>query len=181
MKPIVFFDMDGVLADFVTGSLAAHGKNLHPAEVQWDFMAQVGFTGGGDPAFWRPLENPAFWAELAPLPDGMALFRAAERLFGDRVSILSSGLCPGSVDGKRAWLAKHLPGYEKKAVFATVKEQIAGPLKVLVDDHEPNVDRFREAGGPALLVPRPWNRRRAETCTAGRFDPAALAKELATI
>lgn len=179
MKPLVFFDMDGVLADFVGGSLRAHGKTLPHAACGWDFMTQVGFAGGGDPAFWGPLSNTAFWAALDPLPDGMALFRLVEAMTGGRVSILSSGLCPGSADGKREWLKRHLPGYEKKAVFCTVKEQVAAPHKLLIDDHEPNVAAFRDHGGPAVLVPRPWNHRRGETCPAGGFDAAAVAAEVA--
>lgn len=169
----IFFDMDGVLADFVGGALAAHGKTLDPAAVQWDFCSQIGFAGPGDPAFWSPLSNPEFWATLPPLPDGMELFRRAEAEFGaGRIGILSSGLCPGSCDGKRAWLKKHLPAYEKRAIFCTVKELVAAPCKVLVDDYEPNHDAFVAAGGRAVLAPRPWNRRRELTGEAGRFDPA---------
>jgi 5'(3')-deoxyribonucleotidase len=178
----LFFDMDGVLCDFVGGALKAHNAWLDPADIQWDFMNQIGFCGGGDPGFWKPLENPAFWAELEPLPDGMDLFFRAASRWGDRIGILSSGLCPGSCDGKRAWLKRWLPGYEKRAVFCTVKELCAAPCKVLIDDHEPNVNSFRwDGGGRSLLIPRPWNFRKPQTCKAGRFDVDAIAAELLTL
>lgn len=176
---MIFFDMDGVLADFVGGSLRVHGKQLHPSEVQWDFMCQVGFAGGGDPGFWEPLSNPSFWAGLEPLEDGLALFRTVEALVGhERLGILSSGLCPGSCDGKRAWIDRHLPGYGKRVVFCTMKGLVGAPGKVLVDDHDLNADQFAEAGGRSVLVPRPWNRRRGEADHGGRFDVAKIANEL---
>jgi 5'(3')-deoxyribonucleotidase len=183
MASTIFFDMDGVLADFVGGSLRAHGKTLPHAECRWDFMCQVGFASGGDPAFWSPLSNPDFWANLDPLPDGLALFARAVAAFGaDRVGILSSGLCPGSCDGKREWLRRHLPGLDRRAVFCTEKHLCAAPCKVLVDDHDPNVAGFLapptgRPGGRAVLVPRPWNRR-ADESAGGRFDTDAIMTEL---
>lgn len=177
-RPVVFFDMDGVLADFVGGACKAHGKHIPPAEVCWDFMTQIGFTAS-DSAFWDPLSNVDFWANLPLLSDGLALFRLVERVVGQNgIGILSSGLCPGSCDGKRLWLDKHLPGYGKRAAFCTAKEICAAPCKTLIDDHEPNAEKFRLHGGQAVLVPRPWNSRRSETCQSGMFDPDRLAEEL---
>lgn len=168
---VIFFDMDGVLCDFVRGSLVAHGKTLPIGECDWDFMRKVGFTGAGDMAFWEPLCNPGFWANLEPLADGLALFRAAVEDFGpDRVAILSSGLCPGSVDGKREWIRRHLPGFDvKRAVFAHAKGLCGGPGKVLVDDHDANLDDFAAAGGVSVPAPRPWNQYRAWSQPDGSF------------
>jgi 5'(3')-deoxyribonucleotidase len=175
----IFFDLDGVLADFVGGSLALHGKSIPPTDVQWDFMAQVGFSGGGDPAFWGPLSNPDFWAGLPILEDGRTLLIAAEALVGaENIGILSSGLCPGSCDGKRAWLDRHFPGYGKRAIFCTTKELVAAPGFVLVDDFDRNCEKFAAHGGKSVLVPRTWNARKGETDSAGRFNPEKLVLEL---
>lgn len=189
MRPVtILFDMDGVLADFVGGALRAHGRepgvDLHRAAVTWDFPAQVGFPlGAADPAFWQPLHDPDFWERLEPLADGLALFALAESAFGvGQIGLLSSGVCPGSCDGKRRWLRRHLPAYEKRVAFLHAKEMVAAPCKLLIDDHEPNADGFTAAGGRSLLVPRPWNRRRSETCPHhATFDPSRLFDELTVL
>lgn len=169
-QTVVLFDMDGVLADFVGGALSVHKAVIPRHQVPWDFMSHIGFSGGGDPAFWRPLENADFWANLRPCADGMEAFGQIERRVGrDRIGILSSGLCPGSCDGKRAWLTKHLPHYARRAIFGTAKELLAAPCKLLIDDHDPNVDAWRGCGGKAVLVPRPWNIGRTMT-RDGEFD-----------
>lgn len=176
---IVLFDLDGVLVDFVRGTFAVHGKSLPPREVVWNYQSLLGFCGADDPAFWEPLSLPTFWSGLDPLSDGLALFRCVETALGHaRLGLLSSGLCPGSCDGKRAWIGQHLPGYEPRAIFGTVKELLAAPCKLLVDDHDANVDAFRAAGGKAVLVPRPWNARRAETTGEGDFDVATVKAEI---
>ena len=176
MNAKIYLDMDGVLADFVGGSLKIHGKELPPKEVRWNFMDQVGFNGGGDMRFWEPLSNPDFWANLDVLPDGQRLYEMLARNMGaENIGILSSGLCPGSCDGKRAWLKKHFPQLEKTALFGTVKHMAAAPCKILVDDHDPNVEGFRAARGHAILTPRPWNMLAEHTDANGHFDPERIA------
>ena len=179
-KRAALFDLDGLLCDFVAGSLAVHSAHLPMAEVTWDFPAQIGFEkGAADPAFWSPLSNAGFWEGLKPLEDGMAVFRAvAAQLPKDRIGFLSSGIVPGASDGKRAWIARHLPGWEKHLILGTHKALLAAPCKVLVDDYGPNVEGFRAAGGRAVLVPRPWNSRRVMTCDQGRFDSGRIADEV---
>lgn len=174
----VFFDLDGLAADFVGGALAIHGLHIPPADVQWDFMTQVGFSAS-DPKFWEPLANEKFWAGLQPLADGMALISGIEsEMPVRRLGILSSGLVAGSCDGKRKWLAQHLPAFLGRINFCSVKEMCASSRHILVDDHDGNVDKFIAAGGRAVLVPRPWNNRRNETDAEGRFDVAKVMDEV---
>lgn len=179
METTIFVDMDGVVADFAGGALAVHGKSIPPNEIIWDFPSQVGFKSSFDPTFWKPLENVDFWSNLSPLTDGIGLFRRLELLVGkNRLGILSSGLAPGSCDGKRIWLDRQLPGHSRGASFCTEKWRHAAPMKLLIDDHEPNVDDFVKHHGMAVLIPRPWNRRRSETCGEGCFDPGKLFNEI---
>lgn len=76
---VVFFDLDGVLSDFVRGALDHHGRGDFPyEEVRWGIEEQLGI----DPKqFWEELGH-AFWANLSVYPDGLCLFRSAERLVG---------------------------------------------------------------------------------------------------
>jgi hypothetical protein len=180
MKPIVFFDLDGVLANFVEGACKAHNSTLHfePHLVTWGFPAQIGFTGVDDPRFWAPLGFD-FWANLPAYEDGFALLKFAEETVGvERIGILTSPCdTPGCVDGKRAWVNRLLPSYRRRLFVGSAKELFAGPGKVLVDDHDPNCERFEVFGGRAVTPPRPWNRRKDE-CVSGGFNVARLVDEL---
>lgn len=171
------FDLDGFLADFVTGSLAVHGKHIPPDEVRWDFFAQAGLTAE---EFWKPLHNREFWAGLDVHTDGMAVFEkvASATPDRDRIGFLTSAACPLSYDGKKDWVAKYLPGWETHIVTAEKKGLAGAKSKCLVDDHDKNVDAFAKAGGQTVLVPRPWNRRRDEALPGGRFDIEKVTAEI---
>lgn len=176
---VIYFDLDGVVAQFVTGVFAVHGKSLPIHDVRWNFMLQMGFHAEDDPAFWTPLENAHFWRNLAPHADGMELFRRVTAEYGDdAVSILSSAMVRCSADGKRDWLKRHMPTHHDCAIFATKKYRLASPCKLLIDDNDGNVRAFREKGGRAVLVPRPWNERRSECLPGGEFDVDAVWREV---
>lgn len=179
MNPVVFFDLDGVLADFVRGSFRLHGRSVPICEVRWDFCSQIGFSGAADPAFWAPMGRE-FWRGLDVLEDGFSLLRHVElMLMRSQIAILTSGaLTDGCLDGKRDWVKQHLPEYFPRTFFGSAKELFAGPGKVLVDDNDANVSRFRAAGGLAVLIPRPWNARADECGSDGSFSGAALAEDL---
>jgi FMN phosphatase YigB (HAD superfamily) len=176
-RRVTFFDLDGVLADFVSGALRLHGRTDFPyADIRWGIEEQLGI----EPAkFWAPMGSE-FWAGLPLYDDGHAAFSLVARTVGpENVALLSSPCeTPGCLDGKRAWVAKHLPEFRKRLFLGGAKHLFAGPGKVFVDDHDANVDAFRAAGGKAVQVPRPWNRRRDETLLDGRFDAVKLYGEV---
>lgn len=165
----IFFDLDGVLCHFVRGALKAHGREDVPhREIPWGLEAHLGIE---PKVFWDKLDH-MFAAELEPYADGMALLKEAERLVGaENIGILSSPWdTPGCFEGKKAWIAKHLPDYSRRFFTGSAKHLFAGPTKILVDDHNPNIDKFREAGGAGLLIPRPWNTAKSECCSEGMFS-----------
>ena len=170
----VYFDLDGVLADFVGGALMIHNRtDVEHSQIPWDMPAHLAMS---PEAFWAPL-GFAFWRDLEPHDDGMELFRRVEELVGrDRIALVSSPCqTAGCDEGKRAWVAKHLPGYERSLFLGGDKWKLAGPTKLLLDDHEGNLVKFRDAGGAAVRVPRPWNDGR-HACVGGyRFVPDAVA------
>lgn len=179
MRAQIYLDMDGVVVDWIGGALAAHSRSFPILDVRWTIPAQLGFEGDNEREFWRPMETADFWANLAPLADGIRLYNKIVVRYGARaLNILSSAKVRTSADGKIDWLRQNLPMHVDCAVFAHQKHRVAGPTKILIDDHDANVQQFVAAGGHALLVPRPWNERRAECNEQGEFDVYRLWREL---
>ena len=157
---MIYIDMDGVLADFVRGSLRIHNIGFTEEkynEFGWDYFKDFGFTWQ---EFFAKIDyNAEFWANLDPIPEGIALVKALIKRFGvDHVGILSSGKSPHSTDGKRLWLRKYLPELESGATFCCEKWRHAHPCAILIDDYKKNVDEFRDKGGIAFYFPQPWNK-----------------------
>lgn len=178
MTHVCFLDLDGVLVDFVGGSLDLHGKTIPPDQVTWDFPQQVGFSGTRAAEFWAPLGRE-FWAGLGWSAEGDKLLKGIESIFGDNVVLMTSPCdTDGSVEGKVDWVKKNLPAYRRKFFVGPPKHLAAGPYKIMVDDHDANVDKFVSHGGKAVLVPRPWNRRRVMTDRDGRFSVAQVLNEV---
>jgi hypothetical protein len=178
MKPSIFFDMDGLIADFTGAAMSLHGWTLPPTEIRWDFMTRFGMSET-DSRFWNPL-GYEFWRSIPPLTDGFGLLARVESLVGkERIGILTRPCdTHGCYDGKRQWISDHLPGYKKRFFAGYEKSLFAGPGKILIDDHDPNVSLFISDGGNAVLVPRAWNARRGEICGEGFFDPDKIFNEI---
>lgn len=165
----IFFDMDGVLADFVAGALEIHNRTDVPKmDVPWGLEDKLGIAPHD---FWAPMGKD-FWANLPPLSDGLKLLEYAEWLAGiEAIGILTSPCdTAGCYDGKRAWMRKHLPRMERRMFTGSHKELFAGPTKILIDDREQNCHGFYKAGGIPILVPRPWNGLRYQCGDEGTFS-----------
>lgn len=169
----IFFDLDGVLCHFVRGVLKKHSREDVPImSVPWGLEAHLAI----EPVlFWGALDRE-FTEALEPYEDGMALLRHAESLVGpENIGILTSPWnTPGCWEGKKAWVTKHLPGYERRLFTGAAKELFAGPTKILIDDRNENVYGFVKAGGYGILVPRPWNDDKANCLPDGSFDVEVL-------
>jgi hypothetical protein len=150
--------MDGVIVNFVRGALDYFKSSLDIAECRWNFPGQMGYAGGNDPKFWEPLGYD-FWANLPWTAEGPSLIKQLEEMVGQKNIGLLTSPCDtdGCVEGKRTWVKNNLPAYKRQLIVTPAKNLFAAPKKILVDDHDPNVEGFRSAGGNAVLVPRPWN------------------------
>lgn len=158
----VFLDMDGVLVDFMSGALKAHGAGRERlTRGEWDFAKCLGLT---QEEFWAKCKGHSYWEGLLPLHDWLDILDVVRNAAGfDRVWLLSSpSHDPGCLSGKYAWLGLHLPGYQRKLILAPDKRPLARPGALLIDDSETNCAGFRAAGGEAFLFPRPWNHLHAE-------------------
>ena len=162
-------DMDGVLVDFVGGSLQIHNHKQTVDQLYtnnpgvWDCVSLMGMT---QPAFWKPM-NEEFWAKLDPLPDAFKILELVERKFGqENVMLLTSPSSNyGCHAGKLRWMERWLPRWYSKSkghMFGSRKELLAHPEHLLVDDNNDNIDKFAARGGETFLVPRVWNREHAK-------------------
>jgi 5'(3')-deoxyribonucleotidase len=177
-------DLDGVLTDFVKAACDrygrcpyANGKNAG----EWDIVKLLGVNPTD---FWSGCGRD-FWAHLPWTADGRQILDECERTFGrQNVCLLTSPPdTPGSVQGKLDWVHRELPAYRRRVLVGAAKEFCAGPSRVLVDDSDANVSRFEDAGGRAVLVPRPWNRghphagRAFDAVAAGLVEAVAFSRE----
>lgn len=163
MKEQLFLDMDGILADFVTGVSQAHGRpNPYLSDPGalgvWD-MEKIWGMSATD--LWSPTNNFNFWAGLQKMPDADEIFAlACEKVGEENIAILTAPSLSGACfTGKRAWIEKNYPSLARKIIFASAKGFLAGPGKWLIDDRDKNIEEFEAAGGRGILQPRLWNSR----------------------
>jgi 5'(3')-deoxyribonucleotidase len=146
-RPIVYVDMDGVLADFF-GEVArehdvAYWREIHRQDLGIDQIAQ----------------EPGFFEMLPKLPNAGRLMSGILKINNDRYSILSSPLMSNVTDSseeKTEWLDKHLPNHPPQAiVFDHEKykyaQQADGTPNILIDDWETNIRLWEANGGIGIL------------------------------
>jgi hypothetical protein len=67
-------------------------------------------------------------------------------------------------------MMKHWRSMANRLHVGNDKHLLAGPGRLLIDDHPGNCHDWNESGGVSILFPRPWNTRYSEQAT---FDFAA--------
>lgn len=151
----VFFDMDGVLADFVGGTISIHSQEDGPPADTWDYYKSWGLTAS---EFWAPINDTGekFWAELAPIAASVEAFKQLQGEGCDLVILTSPSDTNGCLRGKRKWIEKHL-GADVPIAYTAHKEVFANPNAILIDDRDENIDGFTLSGGKTILFPQPWN------------------------
>ncbi len=159
----IFLDMDGVIVDFMRGAHEFHKLNYNPypyPKGEWEFVEHTGIT---PKEFWSPLSY-RFWSTLPWMPDGRAIYDAVLdiHLLNDVAFLTTPTLEPGCVTGKIEWVRRHIPTMMMRTIITPAKEMCAHPNALLIDDADHNVDKWRDNGGVAILVPRIWNSRHAE-------------------
>ena len=155
-KKIFLLDLDGVIANFVAGSIEACELPITEDEVrQWNYYEPYMTRY----EFWRRIhEQKYFWEDLPVYPGSYEL---VDHL-GSRGDVIYCTDPSGDVDaatGKIKWLVRNGfmgPG-GNNYVLTHHKHLLAGPGVVLIDDYPANVERFIQHGGEALLFDRPWN------------------------
>ena len=144
-KPIVFCDMDGVLAD-----LYNHAAEIHDVEHYNDMTPEQWES------FFEHSNAYQLFRDIPPFPTANMLLQIVKKFAGG-YTILSSPLIfdkAGSIKGKREWLGKHIKVAPENVIFEHDKWKYAvqsdGTPNILIDDYGVNIRKWREAGGIAI-------------------------------
>jgi len=162
----VLLDMDGVLTDFVKHICQLHNRPnpfLHGENRGLFEMDKIWGMSASD--FWSPCGYD-FWSTMDWMPDAQDILGVLDSAVGtDNVCLLTAPCATaGCVEGKRDWVRKNLPEFSKRLMIGSAKEFMASPVRLLVDDRDENVDKYKAAGGPTFLYPRCWNRNHGLVC-----------------
>jgi len=149
----VYLDMDGVIADFVTASIKAHGVgHVVNAEAcqHWDYFAK--WKGGmTKKQFWSKCMSHEFWVNIPAYPWTRDLYRLIKSVDHTVKIATSPSKDPGCLTGKMEWLDNHLNLTTSDVIFIHEKWRLADPYSLLIDDDKKKVKQFKEAGGKAIL------------------------------
>ena len=151
----IYFDMDGVLADFEKGirelchmePQSQNGKRSKKLDdLMWETIREVGH----------------FYDRLDLLPGAKELFDTVYGKYGDRCEILTGipreerGIVTAK-DDKISWTQRLLSETVKVRTVCR-KHKInfcTGPETILIDDREKTITEWQEKGGTAILHTTP--------------------------
>lgn len=155
----IYFDMDGVLADFDRGvaELAGferrhgQGESREEDDLMWEAVRKVGH----------------FYAKLEPIPGSIELFCDLHDRYGGQCEILT-GIptpkrnMPESGGDKIEWVSRFLPeDVQANVVYRREKKNFCkGPGSVLIDDFHVNVAEWERHGGTGILFEEAEDARR---------------------
>lgn len=162
-NPVIYLDMDGVIADFIERLLWQHGRGDLVAKYERGEFPNDWLLGGElgtEEDIWKPVTKAGeyFWTEINPYPWTHEVVEAVRRTGLDWYICTTPYTTPHSYSGKIKWLDKHIGKY--KVIMMKDKYLLAHDNAVLIDDNDRNCDRFEEAGGHSILFPQPWNENR---------------------
>ena len=150
-KPIVYLDMDGVLADFFGGVEFLYGvehwKQLTNDKTK-DLKKEV----------IDRITGTDFFAVLPKFPTADALIDTVKKFTGGNFSINTSPLRgdhENSAKYKRLWIQNNIETPDsivvtgRKETYA--KDKASGTPNILIDDRPVNIQKWQAAGGHGIL------------------------------
>ena len=150
-KPVVYLDMDGVLADFFGGVELLYGvehwKQLTNDKTK-DLKKEVIIR----------IQGTDFFAVLPKFPTADALIDMVKEFTGGNFSINTSPLRgdhENSAKYKKLWISNNIQQPDdiivtgRKESYA--KDKASGTPNILIDDRPVNIQRWQAAGGYGIL------------------------------
>ena len=147
----IYFDMDGVLADFERGVKELCG--MTPPSQNADQKP------GEDDRMWEKVKAcPHFYDLLELMPGAKEMFDAVYSKYGDRCEILTAIPKPkrgivSAAEDKKAWVKRLLS--ENIVVNIVTREEkpqyCNGKGCILIDDMEKNIREWNEMGGTGIV------------------------------
>ena len=168
---LVFFDLDGVLADFSAGVCQLF---QHAPPDQNDLGKELPEIIGCDNGqIWTRIEQKGrlFWENLPATVWANDLIDVVSDI-GDIILISTPSFSPSSASGKQAWIQKKFGRRFRDFIITPRKELLAAPNRILIDDLLKNCELFEKAGGKSILFPTYQN----GELTAG-IDPVEIIKK----
>lgn len=169
---VCFLDADGVITDWIGGMLRSHNVYINPYKnsQNWGNPKFEEVLGMNSVIMWSVADS-YWWANLNPTEYFYRIMSILENYFGpNNICLLTSPtknkderIAPEAAHGKIKWINKWLPSYRDQFLIGYHKEFAAAPNKILVDDSDDKCNKFRDAGGKAILFPQRWNSAYAET------------------
>lgn len=123
-------------------------------------------------SFWKTIPQNV-WATVPRSDFFNWLLETCRSLVGKRDVFLATSPVyePYCAAGKIEWIQKYCPPWLQRQFFITpCKSRLSQIDALLIDDLTTNIQQFREKGGSAILVPRPWNQLR-------EYDPKTYITE----
>jgi 5'-nucleotidase len=148
-KPVVYLDMDGVIADFFGGVERLYGvdhwKQLtsdKTKDLRQDVIDRISGTD--------------FFAHIPKFNTADTLIEMIKKFTNGRYSILTSPLRGDTENSgyyKKVWIGKHIVKPDN-IIVTGVKETYAvknGVRNILIDDRPINIDKWQSKGGYGIL------------------------------
>lgn len=146
-RPILYFDMDGVLAD-MSGYMDKHSIKYNPMGV-YDIEVDI--------KMWNEVRAiPHFYDKLDPLEGSVELFKKLSQQYDCQILTAvpkEKWNIPDAKEDKITWAHRFLgDDVIVNTVYRPEKMQfVKGPQSILIDDLEKNIIEWEAAGGTGIL------------------------------
>ena len=150
-RPVIYLDMDGVIADFFGGVERMYGVK------HWKELTSVKTGGELKQEVIDRITGSDFFATLPKFPTTDSLIQLVKSATGGRFSILTSPLIgdhENSAAQKKVWIAKNIEKPDEVIVSGRKEKwakQKDGTANILIDDRPVNIERWEARGGFGIL------------------------------